>query len=310
MNKLYAVYAKSSLRGLHTIAAIVSGIFYISGKLLVKEDYVRTGEIIFFLGVISYIIHLNQHNLHNYINQSEKIRNFPAGEIRLKNNLFLMAFLVIAAGIMLLLPMLPIEALTDIIKAGLVFVLKGLIWIASKVFNFSGSEPSADESPVEKWEPGSAINNTPIWAVIGDILLKLLAFLSIAALFIWLIFTIYKKLTHRRKKPGIEIREFILPEMMRERVRKKETEGRRKLFWDLSPNGRMRKLYMQRVRKAGNKGRVIPKSFTPEEIEEFAGIKGTFGSEELHLGYEKARYSKDGCSDEEVRRIRKAGKLP
>lgn len=310
MNKLYAIYAKSNLRGLHTIAAIISGIFFISGKLLVKEDYVRTGEIIFFLGVISYTIHLNQHNLYNYINQSEKIRNFPAGEVRLKNNLFLMAFIVIAAGIMLLIPMLPLKALTDIIKAGLGFVMKGLIWITSRLFNSSGDEFSADESPAEKWEPGSAINDTPIWAVIGDILLKLLAFVSIAVLFIWLIFTIYKKLAHRRKKSGIEIREFILPEMIRERVEKKETEGRRKLFWDLSPNGRMRKLYMHRVRKAGNKGRVIPKSFTPKEIEEFAGIRETFGNEELHSGYEKARYSKDGCSDEEVRRIRKAGKLP
>lgn len=297
------------MNGLHILAALAAGGFYITGEFLKIEDCVRTGEIIFFLGIISFIIHFNQHNFYKYINQSERISNFPMGEIRLKNNLFLAAFLVIAVGIMLLLPIFPLREITDMIRDVLYSAVSAISRFLLNHFKAEESHyrPKEESHDVGKnyqgrWESKNSTPDISNWGVVGAFVLKIVVFVCIVALFIYIIFLLYKKITTKRKKNNIEVREFILPQMVRERTKKKEGGGR--LFWDRSPNGKMRRLYMQRVKKAGNKGSGIPKTLTPSEIEEFAGISGTYGIEELHKGYEKARYSREGCSDGEVRSLK------
>ena len=45
-------------------------------------------------------------------------------------------------------------------------------------------------------------------------------------------------------------------------------------------------------------------SLAPEEIEETAGLSGAEGMEEFHEIYEKARYGKERCGQNEVVRMK------
>ena len=293
------------MKGFHTAMALISGIFYITVSILGRADYIRTGKVIFFLGIISYLVHMNRHNFYRYINQSEKVSNLPVEEIRIKNNLFLFGFLVIAAAAIFLFLLLPTEALTEMIKSVFSYIAGIFTWLVSGLFN------SGEESKVEDFDfAGEAQKDfgaaqSPVWAVILDIIIKIFAFILIAALSVWLIYIIYKKLSQsfKRKRKYTEVREFILPEMLRERTKDKETKKEPGLLFDMSPNGRMRKLYVRRIKKAGKRMK-IPGSYTPEEIEDFAGLAKDEERTGLHECYEKARYSKEGCNIMEVRMFR------
>lgn len=72
---------------------------------------------------------------------------------------------------------------------------------------------------------------------------------------------------------------------------------------DLSVNLRIRKYYKKTLRKTLKSS---PKGTeTPSELETAAGLSADESRRILHAGYEKARYSECGCTEEEWRRLRK-----
>ena len=78
----------------------------------------------------------------------------------------------------------------------------------------------------------------------------------------------------------------------------------------LSANRRVRKIYKRTIRKAYKKNPArsltagnspIPgNALTPQELEQTSGLAGNSATAFLHATYEKARYSKEGCSTEEA----------
>lgn len=69
----------------------------------------------------------------------------------------------------------------------------------------------------------------------------------------------------------------------------------------LSPNMRIRRQYKKTIRKAG---KYQPTGVeTPAELEEKNELSGD-GMKRLHDGYEKARYSREGCTKEEAEALR------
>ena len=52
----------------------------------------------------------------------------------------------------------------------------------------------------------------------------------------------------------------------------------------------------------------IREAFTPEQIEAAAGLTNAEGVEEFHRIYEKARYGKEDCRQEELGRMKELGK--
>ena len=75
---------------------------------------------------------------------------------------------------------------------------------------------------------------------------------------------------------------------------------------DSSPNAVIRRLYKKKI-KAGIKGK-IPFWASPTELEIMAQWQESVSEKELHLLYEKARYSKEGCLKEELNRYNLKGK--
>lgn len=77
--------------------------------------------------------------------------------------------------------------------------------------------------------------------------------------------------------------------------------GKKKADGFLSPNAQIRRRFRRAIRK-GTKGK--PQNWeTPEELENGAGWRQTEGDRILHELYEKARYSKEGCSSQDLGRL-------
>ena len=74
-------------------------------------------------------------------------------------------------------------------------------------------------------------------------------------------------------------------------------------FFDPSPNSVIRRAYRRRIRK---EKKDIQETMTPSEIEDAAGLPAGDERRVYHELYEKARYSKAGCSTEDVQTLKKA----
>ena len=77
-----------------------------------------------------------------------------------------------------------------------------------------------------------------------------------------------------------------------------------------NPNTTIRKKFKKQIqqgshlnKKAGN---FIPVSLTPLELEQYAKLPDDDRTQLLHSLYEKARYSKEGCSKEDVASFKKS----
>lgn len=89
---------------------------------------------------------------------------------------------------------------------------------------------------------------------------------------------------------------------IRETTNGKTCRGRReKKEGYLSPNMRIRRQYKKTIKKAGKYQPTGAE--TPAELEERNELSGD-GMRRLHDGYEKARYSRGGCTKEEAEALR------
>jgi hypothetical protein len=71
----------------------------------------------------------------------------------------------------------------------------------------------------------------------------------------------------------------------------------------LSPNMQIRRRYKRTIRKS-TKGRPCAWA-SPSELESHAGLAESADMHKLHDYYEKARYSKDGCTRTDVDALQK-----
>ena len=77
-------------------------------------------------------------------------------------------------------------------------------------------------------------------------------------------------------------------------------------FFDRSANASVRRLYRKQILRLRRRGQVIPESSAPREAEQLVGLTTRPDSDLVHRLYEKARYSENGCHDDELRQMKQA----
>ncbi len=102
---------------------------------------------------------------------------------------------------------------------------------------------------------------------------------------------------------------FLKPESIREKVeRKRSAWGRHVPGFERTSEGRIRRMYRKCIQdRIGRRNKPVS-SMTPEQLELAAGIRKTEAASEESAGfhelYEKARYSREGCSRQEEQQMR------
>ena len=233
---------------------------------------------------------------------NEKLERFPAKRL-LKNNLFMMAIqtIIVIAGMITAL-IAGIDGAID--KVGELFK-KLILWILTLL----ESEP--EQGLYEEFEKGKELLIFEVGekSVFMEFLLKILDVLMAVvaiAVVLYVIYCIVKKLYQlylefdmNAAENGDEIEKIYTVQTKEEKrqINKKKTE---RLFWDRSPNARIRKHYKKRVLKDRKE---LPKAYmTPEEIEAEVHLS----KEEkkiFHTYYEKARYGNVVCTKEDFEKF-------
>lgn len=230
---------------------------------------------------------------------NEKLERFPEQRL-LKNNLFMMmiqTLIVIAGMIAALFTGIDgvIDKIGEVLKRLILWILK----LMESVVEGGETEFIDGEKELLYIEVGEQ-------SLLMQIILKILDYVSTAlviALVVYFVFKVLKKLYQlylefdmNSSENGDEI-EKIYNVQTKEEKRQLKKKKEERLFWDRSPNARIRKYYKRRVLKELKEA---PRaSLTPEEIAK--DVEMTNEQKQIFSAYyEKARYGNESCTKDEM----------
>ena len=288
-------------------------LFFIA-LLLKRNDLQTILYWITFAWLTDFLIYTNLKSLNRYLYSRRNIANLPGKQIISTNRALMIAFSILALVVMLVVPLLPLDHIVYSIGIAIRDFLR---WIFS---HFSSEEQTVVETAAESLATSGQsamfgdVKPTPAWLkMLYDILFAAILFVVSAGALVGIGYTILM-LVHRFYKPSAvtgDIQEFINEETESTFLQDSEKKERDSLFSMLfNPNTTIRKKFKKQIqqgshlnKKAGNS---IPVSLTPLELEQYAKLPDDERTHLLHALYEKARYSKDGCTKEDVASFKKS----
>lgn len=266
-----------------------------------------------FAWIADFLIYTNLNSLNSYLYSRRGIANLPGKQIISTNRALMIVFSILALIIMLIVPLIPLDHIVSSIGIAIRDFLR---WIFS---HFSAEEQTVVETVAESLAPSGQmsmideVKATPAWLkMLYDILFGIIAFVVSAGVLVGIGYAILL-LVHRFYKPTSatgDMQEFIDEETESSFLQDTEKREKESFFSQLfHPNASIRKYFKKRIQKANasNKknGAIIPSSLTPEELEKYAGLPDEERTKLLLTLYEKARYSKEGCTKEDVALLKK-----
>jgi hypothetical protein len=132
---------------------------------------------------------------------------------------------------------------------------------------------------------------------------KTILFLILAIALIGLIYAIYLAIRRAGENFAVENEDEVIFLDSKEDSRRSSRKKSGSRESRLSPNMQIRRRYKRTIRKS-TKGRPTFWA-SPLELESQAGLAESANMQRLHGYYEKARYSKEGCTREDVAAMQK-----
>ena len=281
-------------------------ILYFAGGYFESEflkNYAVLGAGCYFI-LCNFYVNLTEMEL--FVQTHASLERLPVKKLGRTNQLmmwFLSGFTVI---IMLVSPFVGMDHILTAIGR----IFRDLLrWLLSLIPQ-GGSQDFAQQQAVsQQMMMSGELEETPRWLEIIYQILDILGFLillcmilGVVFLFLRKLYQIYCRFYRETEENGDKIERLIAPPASesRKRVGNRHTE---RLFWDFSPNARVRKYYKKQIGKA-YQGREIPVQKTPRQLEEALDLDRE-NTEVLHRCYEKARYSRQSCTREEMQEVLK-----
>lgn len=282
--------------------------------LLLKKT--QPQELIYWLTFVylaNLLVYINLKGLNGYLYSRRTIANLPGRQIVSTNRALMIVFSALTLIVMLVIPLIPLDQIVSSIGIALRDFLR---WIFS---HFSAEEQTVIETVAESLEAATQspmlgeVDSTPAWLkMLYDIIFAVIVFVVSAGALAGIFYAVLL-LIHRFYRPTAvsgDMQEFIDDEtdasFLSESEKKKKDSFLSQLF---HPNAVIRKRFKKQIKKGNASGKKagspIPGSLTPAELEQYANLPDDERTRLLHELYEKARYSKDGCTKEDAAALKK-----
>ena len=298
MNKLYRFYAKHTFLSIHLLLLAVSGAFYFAGYIRQSSTLYDAGYGILVFDIFVFLIHRNQHGIYRYMTMNKDVSHLPARQIHLINALFLFGFLIACGCFIFLFVRLPYQGLWTALKSLILSLVRVILQFIFRR-KAPAARPATETSSASGFFMDTTVRKTSVFGKILDRMFDLITIALLFAAAIWILFTIYKKVTSFHGFAETETREFLSPKMEHSSLSKSAATGKLR-FFDRSANGQIRKLYYRTIRKHAKGKKITSKSMTPAQLEHYSGLPSGTALNQLHDAYEKARYGSGECSRSDV----------
>lgn len=266
----------------------------------------------FYLAILyALICILNQYliNFNHYFLNHDGITNIPYQQIKNSNHVLLLFLGLLFISVIIIFSRLP---LTDL----LIRIGKALLRLfASFLMLFVGEESSSTEQPVENTSQDPPILETSAFLqIISKVMEWLFIIISIVvviALISYCIYKIYQYFYIKMDDKTTDQVEFLSPFTKKEVSVRPHHKFAVKLF-GRSNNAIIRKYFYKAVSNSSGNNSKLQKDLTPSELAELVKPSregtdpGRISEDRMLITkyYEKARYSKEECSKEEVRKMK------
>lgn len=277
------------------------------------EKYTLLYEVFLWVSVLFLWIHMWNLHLANrqqfFVTYAQNADSMEKRKMLLDGNRVIGSFLGVAAvGLFLG---------TQVGEGGLIgrilqLIYRGLRWFLSLFTHGEVEEyiPEAVETPVpasqemvgEEMLKQNEFLST-ILAILGAIfmfVLKVLSVLFVVALFAFLGYSIWKSFY---KKQTDQMKEYEEVEKIREKVNTK-TKKKREFVLFGNTNTRVRKIFRKKIEKQEKRGDISKKTRTSEELVDVVVEEARDTVEQMLPLYQKARYSREKISKEELEKYK------
>ncbi|MGB8454564.1 MAG: hypothetical protein WCD89_19815 [Anaerocolumna sp.] len=271
------------------------------------------------LFVLFYFLNMYLINFEGFFQKHSSMSNVPMKQIKNTNHILILFFGIICVVVMLFFSTLPVKELLSVIGS----LLIGLLRAFFSLFPGNGEEAA----PLDNVQPETSVpplgltdakEPSLLFQYIQDILLGLVTIAMIAgaiALILYGLYRIYQRFYEKKYNNFRDVTEFISPFDKREKINRNDPGAVGNQFFGNFPrsnNGKIRKYFYKSV-LSQKKNDTLLKNLTPTQLSEYAlnGQNGLSADmidpenvKQLALYYEKARYSKEECTKEEVMQVK------
>lgn len=252
------------------------------------------------------ILSENRRSLLKLYEQNEKLHRFPRNRIAEGNRIALGGFCTLILAGMVFLPMSGFDQVLRRLGHLLLNMIRKLLAGLGGAEEIMPDEPQmAEQMP---FFSGEIKESSPFWQALFQILEKVFTFLLLAAavyLICRILYGLYRKYHETALADGDRV-EFLSPVKGDKKESLKREKRRGRLFSVHSPDEKIRRCYKKKMESSAEHR--IKETYTPKQIEAAAGVADAEGMDAFHEIYERARYGKEDCGQEDWGRMKELGK--
>lgn len=283
-------------------------VFLITYLLAVYQDcsWLQTAAVVYagcYFLVYNYYTNLTQ--MEAFVKRYANLERLPVDRMGKINQGMLGILSGATVAAMCIFPFLKMDEL--LVTAG-EYLRRLIVWIVGLLFSGGGeTENTATQTVSREMEQvlPQAESTGLFWIILYKILevLSWIALIGFILVLLWLLlkklYTFYCKFHEHTEENGDQI-ERLIAEPSRQEKKRLGKKEERALFWDRSNGGKIRKHYKRRVLK--DRKEPPGEAWTPEQIEKHLSVSEKHRPY-FHTCYEKARYSNEECSREELQKM-------
>lgn len=269
------------------------------------------GELVAFLAL--YFLVQGSFKTWYFVQNSKEIANLPAGQIRRVSTLLLFAFGLLAVGVMLLMAQLPIDLpwaeLENALRLAVQLIFTAIAWIYSPLTGQTGDAGQTQSSDITAALPDEAASTSALAQLLEHIFYIVFLALAIAAVVAALVYLFYRlqKRFAERGRIETDVVETVETDVIESGVGRMR-DGIRQFFRPESNAQKVRRSYKKYVNRRRGKGETISPAATPAEISRKIGTSGTEADAQIRAVYEKARYSEELVTKDDLLIIKRERK--
>lgn len=304
-NRLAGLWVRTSMRGFHVALGVAAVASQVVGRLSGSSGALVFGEAVTLFGILHFFLHSYFHRQQKFVSDNMRVYSLPKKKIARTGALYLAVFLIAA--------FVGIAFVREIYSGTLLEKLKTLfLYCLGALFGavFETDGLGRDELTIQ--------NNTDLLGAMNQIAAKgespwdnlinsvqtvliIIGVLLLLALCVMGLVSLARRLIARARPQG----ERTVVRGTADREQRLESEkGAKERLLDFSPEAKVRRTYRRCINRSRGRGQAIPEWLAPAEIERLVALPREERYRELHILYEKARYSQAGCTEEEVRRVK------
>lgn len=292
------------LRTFHVILAIAAVAMEVVSRISGMTWLSPAAELVLLFGILHFFLHTSFRRRYTFFLDNQRTYSLPAKKIgRISWGYLTLFMLFLCVGMAVarevydgtLLEKLRLVILY-LLQAvlGALFASNGLGEDELLISNSQGLLDALGEVAPKEQQPWEALASQ-VQTVLVLLGLALLAVLAVAA-----VVRLAARALSQVRSGGEDMR---LRETRDKESRMTRKQRDRDRITDRSPAGRVRRCYRRYVDRNRRRGQAIPAWMTPAEIQNALAAPGENGSALQEL-YEKARYSRYGCTEEEARQAK------